>query len=63
MAEVFPSSWLRPEALDLVLDFIAAMPISVRDKKATLYEWAKWAGVELEAWMVERVTGLPAGEV
>lgn len=63
VAEVFPPSWLRPEALELVVDFIEFLPVDAKVKKRTLYEWAKVAGVELTAEMVERVTGLPAGEV
>lgn len=63
MAEVFPPSWLRPDALEMVVDFIRWLPVSAKVKKATLYEWAMTAGVELTAEMVERVTGLPAGEV
>lgn len=63
MAEVFPPSWLQPSALEMVIDFIKFLPISAKARKATLYEWSQWAGVELTAEMVERVTGLPAGEV
>lgn len=63
MAEVFPPSWLQPSALDMVIDFIRFLPLSARQRKATLYEWCQAAGVELTAEMVERVTGLPAGEM
>ena len=63
MAEIFPVSWLRPEALSWVLDFLENLPVSAKQKKHALYEWSEWAGVELTAEMVERVTGLPAGEV
>lgn len=63
MAEVFPDSWLRPEALPWVLDLIEHLPINAKDRKRTLLEWSIVAGVKLTAEMVERVTGLPAGEV
>lgn len=63
MAEVFPSSWLRPEALPWVKDMIKALPLNAKDKKRTLMEWAEAAGVKLTAEMVEQVTGLPAGEI
>ncbi len=63
MAEVFPDSWLRPDALLWVIDFIEWLPIDPKVRKRTLLEWAKHAGVELTAVQIERVTGLPAGEV
>ena len=63
MAEVFPASWLRPEALPWVLDFIEHLPVEKKTRKHMLHEWSEWAGVKLTAEMVERVTGLPAGEI
>jgi len=63
MAEVFPPSWMRPEALPMVVDFIRHLPVDAKVKKRTLQEWAEHAGVKLTAELVERVTGLPAGEV
>lgn len=63
MAEVFPDSWLRPEALPWVLAFIEHLPVDAKVKKRTLHEWTEAAGVALTAAMVERVTGLPAGEI
>lgn len=63
MAEVFPDSWLRPEALPWVLDFIKNLPLNAKDRKRTLMEWAETAGVKVTARMIERVTGLPAGEI
>lgn len=63
MATLFPISWLRPEAQELVLDFLGNLPVSADDRKQALIEWADRAGVTLTAQMVEAVTGLPAGEV
>ncbi len=63
MAELFPLSWLRPEAQEMVLDFMANLPVDAKARKRAVFEWSKAAGVELTAAMVERVTGLPAGEV
>ena len=63
MAEIFPASWLRPEALPWVLEFIENLPVNAKTRKHALYEWSEWAGVKLTAEMVERVTGLPAGEI
>ncbi len=63
MADVFPVSWFRQEAQEMVLDFLGNMPVPVEDKKQALIEWADRAGVTLTAEMVEAVTGLPAGEV
>lgn len=63
MAEIFPPSWLRPGALPMVLDLIEYLPVDPKVKKRTLLEWAKHAGVEVTAEQVERVTGLPAGEI
>ncbi|MBA7695216.1 hypothetical protein ES703_103838 [subsurface metagenome] len=63
MAEVFPPSWMRPEALPWVKDLIKHLPVDARVKKRTLQEWATHVGVKLTAELVEEVTGLPAGEV
>ena len=63
VAEIFPASWMRPEALPWVIDFLANLPVDAKTKKRTLQEWATSAGVKLTAEIVERVTGLPAGEV
>lgn len=63
MAEVFPPSWFAPELTDYVVDFIANLPVDAKVKKRTLFEWSRMARVELTAEMVERVTGLSAGEV
>jgi len=63
MAEVFPDSWMRPEALPWVADLIAHLPVDARVKKRTLQEWATCVGVKLTAELVERVTGVPAGEI
>jgi len=54
---------MRPEALPWVIDFLANLPVDAKTKKRTLQEWATSAGVKLTAEIVERVTGLPAGEV
>lgn len=63
MAEIFPPSWLVPGAQEMVVDFIRHMPLTPEDKKQILVEWAELAGVILTREKVERVTGLPAGEV
>lgn len=63
MAEAFPPGLMRPEMLRAVLNWIRMLPLDNRIKKATLYEWCMTVGVDLEGWMVEYVTGLPAGEV
>ncbi len=63
VAEVFPSSWMRPEALPWVVDLLASLPVDAKTKKRTLQEWASAAGFKLTAEIVARVTGLPAGEV
>lgn len=63
VAEVFPPSWLRPEALPWVKDLLKQLPVDAKTKKRTLQEWATSAGVKLTAALVEEVTGLPAGEV
>jgi len=63
MAEVFPPSWMNPNALPWVADLIRFLPIDARVKKRTLQEWAESVGVKLTAELVESVTGLPAGEI
>lgn len=63
MAEAFPPDWLHPHALWLVLARLRQLPISAERKKDALYAWCVTVGVDLEAWMVRYVTGLPAGEV
>lgn len=63
MAEIWPDSWLVPEMLEKVLDFIEHLPVDAKTKKNTLFEWCKAAGVKLTGDMVMRVTGRPAGEV
>lgn len=63
MAEAFPPGWLEPEAVDKVIARLRGLPINARHKKYALYEWCKTVGVELTAEMVERVTGLRAGEI
>jgi len=63
MGEVFPVSWYTPEAQELVEDFIRELRLTPEDKKQVLIEWAERAGVTVTAEKVERVTGLPAGEV
>ncbi len=63
VTDVFPSSWFDPDLIELVIDWIANLPIDAEDKKRTFMGWAEEVGVEIEAWMVERLTGLPAGEV
>lgn len=63
MSAVFPVSWYRQGAQELVLDFLGNMPVSPEDRKQALIEWADKANVTLTAEMVEAVTGLPAGEV
>jgi len=47
----------------LVEDFIRGLRLTPEDKKQVLMEWAEMAGVTVTAEKVERVTGLPAGEV
>jgi hypothetical protein len=63
MSEIFPYSWCRPEYQELVEDFIRNLPVSADIKKQVLIEWCDCAGVRITAEKVERVTGLPAGEV
>lgn len=63
VAEIFPASWMRPEALPWVKDLLKHLPVDAKTKKYTLQEWANSAGVKLTAAVVEEVTGLPAGEV
>lgn len=63
MAEAFPPGWLRPRALVRVLIRLRRLPISAERKKYALHEWCVTVGVEMAAWMVAFVTGLPAGEV
>jgi hypothetical protein len=63
VAEIFPASWMRPQALPWVVDLLANLPVDAKTKKRALQEWANAAGFKLTAEIVERVTGLPAGEV
>ena len=63
MAEAFPPDWMVPEMVNRVIARLRRLPISPKQKKHALYEWCKVVGVELTAEMVERVTGLPAGEI
>lgn len=63
MAELFPASWCTEAATELVLDFLAELPVPAEDRKQALIEWADCAGVRITREMVEHVTGLPAGEV
>ncbi len=63
MSEIFPVSWMRPEALPWVLAFLENLPVLAEHKKQALEAWSKWAGVRLTAAMVERVTGIKAGEI
>lgn len=60
---IWPDSWCVPEMQRRVEDFIRNAPISVDDKKQALIDWCDCAGVQITAEKVERVTGLPAGEV
>lgn len=60
MAEVFPDSWMRPEALPWVKAFIKALPLRPKDKKRTLEEWCKWSNVKLTVELVEEVAGIRA---
>lgn len=63
MAGVWSPEWLVPEMVDRVIGRLRWLHISAKQKKYALYEWCKIVGVELTAEMVERVTGLPAGEI
>lgn len=63
MVDAFPPGWMLPEMVDTVIRYLRRLPVSAKQKKYGLYEWCKTVGVELTAEMVERVTGLPAGEV
>lgn len=60
---MWPDSWCVPAMQRQVEDFIRNLPISVDDKKQALIAWCECAGVKITAAKVERVTGLPAGEV
>lgn len=61
--ELFPDSWMDASLLDLVVDLIAALPIDPEDKKRAIQEWSEESGVQLTGEIVERVTGVTAGEV
>lgn len=63
VAEAFPPALMQPEAADRVIDLLQGLPVSAKVKKYALYEWCKTVGVDLTAKMVERVTGLRAGEI
>jgi len=63
VAEAFPPEWMRPEMVDEVIRCVRGLPVSPKQKKHALYEWCAVVGVELTGAMVERVTGLPAGEI
>lgn len=63
MAEAFPPEWMFAHMLRFVLRRLRALPFSARRKKGALYEWCVAVGVHMKGWMVEYVTGLPAGEV
>lgn len=63
MAEAFPPGWLVPGMVDRVILRLRRLPINAKQKKHALYEWCRVVGVELTAEMVQRVTGLPAGEI
>jgi len=54
---------MRPEALPWVIDLLANLPVDAKTKKRALQEWADSSGFKLTAKIVERVTGLPAGEI
>jgi len=63
VTELFPASWFDVALLDLVVAFLANLPIDPEDKKRAIMEWAEEVGLELTGEIVERVTGVPAGEV
>lgn len=63
LVEIFPEGWLRPGALERVLRRLESLDVDGRYKKYALYEWCQTVEVEMTAEMVERVTGLPAGEI
>lgn len=63
VAEIFPASWMRPEALPWVKDLLKHLPVDGKTRKRALQEWADASGFKLTAEIVEEVTGLPAGEV
>ena len=63
VAEAFPPEWMHARMKWFVLHRLRMLPVSARRKKGALYEWCVVVGVRLSAWMVEYVTGLPAGEV
>lgn len=61
--EIFPSNWFRPELVDEVQEFIRLLPIPPEDRKRVYQEWAEVSGVEVTGEDIERVTGIPAGEI
>lgn len=63
MPELWPDSWCVPEMQEFVEDYLRELPISAEDKKQALMAWCECAGVPITREKVERVTGLPAGEV
>lgn len=63
MAEAFPPGWMRPWALPMVLVRLRHLPIDAKHRKYALHEWCVTVGVEMKAWMVAFVTGLPAGVI
>ena len=60
---VFPPWWYTIRYLWSVIYTLQALDIPVMDKKITMVEWCRQSDVPLYAWMVEEVTGLPAGSL
>ncbi len=59
----WPDDWCVPEMQERVESFLRHLPISPEDKKQALMAWCECAGVQITCEKVERVTGLPCGEV
>ena len=63
MAEVVLEMWGDPGDVDEVIAWLVKLPMEPKVKKYALHEWCLMVGVEMTGEMVERVTGLPAGEI
>lgn len=61
--DVLPVSWFKCELKEQVIDFLRRLPIDPEDRKTAFWAWCGLAGCECDARDVERVTGLPAGEI
>lgn len=55
---LFPPSW---RYLQRVLRYIRDLPVGPWERKQLLMDWLERAGIKMQGWMIEFITGLPPG--